>query len=234
MSIKTEHINVTSPNGTFSAYLAIPAKTPAPGVIVIQEIFGVNDHIQDVTRRVAEAGYVALSPDLFWQVQPGFTCGYSPEEVEVARGLMEKVSLDIAVEDVKATMELLSSRPEVKGTGLGVTGFCWGGLLTFLVSCRLNPAVSAAYYGGRIAEFVDEAPGINNPMLFHFGELDTGITMDQVVRVQKAVEGKPDVEVHVYPKAAHGFHCDHRGSYHEPSAKLAWERTMKFFGAHLG
>jgi len=233
MSVKTEEVTIETPSGKMSGYLALPEKTPAPGVVVIQEIFGVNEHIQSVTRRAAEAGYVALAPDLFWQAKPGFTSGYSPEEIEFARGLLGQVSLDQAVEDVQATMTALAARPETRDEKLGVMGFCWGGLMTFLVSSRLQPACAASYYGGRVAQFLSEAPGISNPIMFHFGEKDAAIPLEEVEQVKKALSGKSNTEVHVYPDAAHGFHCDMRGSYHEPSAKQAWERTLAFFSKHL-
>ena len=234
MSGHNEWVTIPGPNGDLKGYLALPEVTPAPGLVVIQEIFGVNDHIQDVTRRAAEAGYVALAPDLFWQVQPGFTSGYSPEELVHALSLMGQISMDKAVEDVGAAMALLAGRSDTKGDSSAVVGFCWGGLLTYLVSCRLQPAVASAYYGGRISKYMDEASGISNPILFHFGEKDAAIPLEQVEQVRQAMAGRPDAEVQVYPDAEHGFHCDMRGSYHQPSAQLAWLRTLEFFARHLG
>ncbi len=233
MAVHTETVTITSPNGTFDGYLALPEGGPAPGVIVIQEIFGVNAHIQDVTRRVAEAGYAALAPDLFWSEQPGFTSGYSPEEIEVARGYKDKISLERAVQDVAAAMQTLSARPETGDGALGVTGFCWGGLMTYLAACRLQPACASSYYGGGIAGFLAEADDIACPMMFHFGEKDTGIPMEQVESIKQALGGKSGVEVHTYPEADHGFNCDLRSSYHAPSAQLAWRRTLEFLRENL-
>lgn len=233
MAIKTEMVNVPGPKGGFEAYLAIPEKTPAPGVIVIQEVFGVNAHIRSVTERVAQAGYTALAPDLYWTHEPGFQTGYSEEEIAVARKIMGEISLDDAVQDVAASMTVLRERSESIADKTGVVGFCWGGLMTYLVACRLDPTCSVAYYGGGIAKYLGESSGINAPMTFHFGEQDGAIPMDQVEQIKGTVKDMPDVNVHTYPPAGHGFHCDMRGSYDEPSAKEAWGRTVEFFGKHL-
>ncbi len=235
MAIKTETIKITSKNGTFDGYLALPdSDGPRPGVIVIQEVFGVNSHIQDVTRRVAEAGYPALAPDMFWPLQPGFDVGYGEADLEQARGLMGQMNVDTAVEDVAGAIEALNARPETDAGKTGVVGFCWGGLMTYLVACRLNPTCAASYYGGRIVQFIDEAANMNNPVMFHLGEQDASIPMEQVEQIKATVAGKSGVVVHTYPEAQHGFHCDMRGSYDEASAKQAWQRTTEFFRQHLG
>ncbi len=234
MAIQTETIKVTGKNGTFDGYLAIPeGGGPAPGVIVIQEVFGVNSHIQDVTRRVAEAGFVALAPDMFWPVEPGLDLGYEGEDREKAIACMGQMNADTAVEDVAASLDALNARPECKEGKNGVVGFCWGGLITYLAACRLKPACAASYYGGGVARFLDEAANMNNPVIFHLGGQDASIPMDQVEQIKQAVAAKSNVEVHVYPNAQHGFHCDQRASYDEASARQAWPRTMDFFKKHL-
>lgn len=234
MAIKTDTIKITSKNGTFDGYLATPENGPSPGVIVIQEVFGVNGHIRDVTRRVAELGYAALAPDMFWPLQPNFDVGYEGADREQAVALMQKMNVDTAAEDVAASIEALGARPEAEAGKTGVVGFCWGGLMAYLVACRINPTCAVSYYGGRIVQFIDEVQNMNNPVTFHVGEKDASIPMDQVEQIRQATAGKPGVEVYTYPEAEHGFHCDHRGSYHEASAKLAWQRTGEFFKKHLG
>ncbi|MCZ6646724.1 MAG: dienelactone hydrolase family protein [SAR324 cluster bacterium] len=235
MSINTETIRITGKNGTFDGYLALPeGGGPRPGVIVIQEVFGVNSHIKDVTGRVAELGYVALAPDMFWPVEPGFDVGYEGADMEQAIAHMQKMNVDTAVEDVAAAIEALDARAESEAGKTGVVGFCWGGLITYLVACRLNPTCAVSYYGGRIVQFIDEAAKMANPVTFHVGEQDSSIPMEQVEQIKQAVAGKSGVEVHTYPDAEHGFHCDQRASYHEASAKQAWQRTGEFFGKHLG
>ncbi len=234
MAIQTETIKVTSKNGTFDAYLALPeGGGPAPGVIVIQEVFGVNSHIQDVTRRIADAGFVALAPDMFWPLEPGLDLGYEGEDREKAIALMQQMNVDTAVEDVAASLDALKTRPECTAGKNGVVGFCWGGLMAYLVACRFDPTCAVSYYGGGIATLLDETGNMNNPVMFHFGGQDANIPMDQVEQVKQAVAAKSDVEVHVYPGAQHGFHCDQRASYDEASAKQAWPRTIEFFNKHL-
>lgn len=234
MAIKTETIKITSKNGTFDGYLATPEGGPAPGVIVIQEVFGVNGHIKDVTRRVAELGYAALAPDMFWPLHPNFDVGYEGEGKEQAIAYMQQMNLDTSVEDVAASIEALGAREEAIADKTGIVGFCWGGLLTYLVACRVNPTCAVAYYGGRIVQFLDEVGDMKNPVTFHLGERDGSIPMDQVEQIRQATTGKSNVEVYTYPEAEHGFHCDQRASYHEASAKLAWQRTGDFFKTHLG
>ncbi|MDH4246525.1 MAG: dienelactone hydrolase family protein [Deltaproteobacteria bacterium] len=234
MSTKNEMVKITHKEGAFQGYLALPAKTPAPGVIVVQEIFGVNSHIRSVCDRLAEAGYLALAPDMYWRIAPGYQSGYTPEEIQAGMKLKEATSDKQAVLDVEAAMTALRARKELKGDALGITGFCWGGLVTYLAACRLKFACAASYYGGGIVNFLGDAKTLNTPILFHFGELDHAITLEHVEKVRQAVKSRPNAEVHVYSGAQHGFHCDQRGSYNAASAKQAWGRTMELFKRHLG
>jgi carboxymethylenebutenolidase len=234
MPIKTQWLQIPAGNKTFKAYLAAPdLPGPRPGVLVVQEIFGVNSHIRSVADRVAEAGYVALAPDLFWRVQPGFDVGYTPEDIAKGREVRGKVNTDEVMGDMKATAAALTARPETKGKKWGVMGFCWGGQIAYLSAARLGPAAAAAYYGGGIAGFIKEADQIKQPIMFHYGELDKNIPMTEVDQVKAAMKSHQDSPVFVYPGADHGFHCDQRGSYNAASAAQAWQRTMEFFGKHL-
>jgi len=235
MTIKTQWVQIPAGRQTFKAYLATPdLPNPRPGVLVVQEIFGVNSHIRSVADRVAEAGYVALAPDLFWRVQPGFEVGYTPDDIAKGREVRGKMDMEQVMGDMKATLDVLKARPETKGKKTGVMGFCWGGLITYLSACRFQPDASSAYYGGGVVNHLKEAEKLANPIMFHFGELDKGIPMSEVEQVQAAMRSKKDATVFVYPGADHGFHCDQRGSYHAASAAKAWQRTMEFFGKHLG
>lgn len=235
MTIKTQWIQIPAGKQSFKAYLAAPdLPQPRPGVLVVQEIFGVNSHIRSVADRLAESGYVALAPDLFWRVQPGFEVGYTPDDIAKGRDVRGKMDMEQVLGDMQATADVLKARPETKGQKLGVVGFCWGGLLTYLSACRFQPDAASAYYGGGVINFLKEADRLTKPIMFHFGELDKGIPMSEVEQVQTAMRPKKDATVFVYPGADHGFHCDQRGSYHAPSAAKAWQRTMEFFGKHLG
>ena len=231
--MQTETVHVAGPGGDFKAYLALPEKTPAPGVLVVQEIFGVNEHIRDVTRRVAAQGYVALAPHLYWRLDPDFACAYDAEGTEKARAARFKVDLDLAVDDVKASLALLRSRPETTARS-GLIGFCWGGLIAYLSACRLDLDVISSFYGGFISDHLAEAEGMRSvPAQFHFGEKDAAIPLDQIAQIEKRLAPSADCEVFTYGGADHGFFCDQRGSYHAESAKQAWERTLRKFQAHL-
>lgn len=233
MAIKTELVDITSAGGTFKGYFAAPeGGAPVPGVVIIQEIFGVNSHMRSVVERYAENGYAAIAPDLFWRIEPGLELTYTPDDVAKGREMRGKLDNDNVVEDVRAAFETLGARPECQGKKLGINGFCFGGMVAYLAACRLKPAATSAYYGGGIGNLLGEVGGISAPIQFHFGEVDPAIPMGEVEQIKSAVASM-DAEVFVYPGADHGFNCSDRGSYNEPAAKQAWERTMALFSKHL-
>ena len=234
MAIQTETVQIKSKGGSFSGFFAAPqGGGPVPGVVVIQEIFGVNSHVRDMCQRFANAGYAALAPDLFHHIEPGIELGYTPDDIAKGREMRGKLDNDATVDDVRAALETLRARPETKGRKVGITGYCWGGFVTYLSTCRLKPDAASAYYGGGIVNFLAEADQIRAPVQFHFGEKDPGIPLAEVAQLRAKVQGKPDTAVHVYSNADHGFNCDHRGSYQAAAAKLAWQRTLEHFGKHL-
>jgi carboxymethylenebutenolidase len=207
------------------AYRADPAGSPKGAVVVIQEIFGVNHHIRAVCDRLAQEGYTAVAPALFDRAEKGFECGYTPDEIANARKFVANPNWDAMLKDTQAAIN------ELKDDGpVAIIGFCMGGSIAFLAATRLDGLSAAiAYYGGQIAKFADEKPKV--PVMMHFGETDQAIPMSDVDNIKKKRGG--DSEIHVYPVAGHGFHCDERGSFHEPSAKTAWQRTMDFLKKHL-
>jgi carboxymethylenebutenolidase len=208
-----------------SAYRATSAGTPRGALVIVQEIFGVNSHIKRVCDGFAADGYVALAPALFDRVEPGYATGYTQDDVERGRNVRQKLGWDVMMIDVRAAVE------ELKKTGLevGVVGYCMGGSVAWLAATRV-PGVAAAvgYYGGAVAEFATETPRC--PVLLHVGETDASIPREHWDTIRAA---QPTVPMHVYP-AGHGFNCDERGSYHEPSARLARERTIDFLKKHVG
>ena len=221
-----ETLTLTALDGVrLSAYRATPAGPPRGGLVVIQEIFGVNRHIRRVTDGFAAEGYVALAPAIFDRIEPGFEAGYQPADVERGRAVRAKGDLDQMVLDVRAGVDALAAA----GLRVGVVGYCLGGTLAWLAATRI-PGVAAAvgYYGGGIAATVTETPRC--PVMLHFGETDTGIPKEHYEAVRAT---HPEVPVHVYP-AGHGFNCDERASYDEASARLARERTLEFLRRHLG
>ncbi len=219
-----ETVKLTADDGhSFDAYVARPSDQPRAGLVVIQEIFGVNVHIRGVADSYAAEGYLAIAPALFDRVSPGIELGYDKDDIAEGREIRGKIAWEQALADISAALGF------VAGAGkAGVVGYCWGGSLAWLTATRLKPAAAVCYYGGNIYEHRDEQP--NCPVVFHFGEEDSGIPMDQV----KAVgEAHPEEELYSYP-AGHGFNCDMRGSYHAESAALARERSLTFLKRTIG
>jgi carboxymethylenebutenolidase len=207
------------------AYRATPSGAPRAGLVVIQEIFGVNGHIQRVTDGFAADGYAALAPALFDRVERNIQIGYTPADIEQGREIRGKISTDDAVRDVRAAVRQLAGQ----GLKVGVVGYCWGGTMAWLAATRIDGlAAAVGYYGGGIADAAGEKPQC--PVLLHFGETDASIPKEHY---EKMMRLHPALPVHIYP-AGHGFNCDERGSYDAASAKLARQRTIAFFRQHLG
>ena len=216
---------VASDSFKLGAYRADPGGAAKGGIVVIQEIFGVNHHIRAVCDHLAGMGYAAIAPALFDRQQPNFECGYSPDEIANARKFVANPDWGAMMRDVQAAID------EAKKSGpAAIIGFCMGGTLAFLAAAKLN-GLSAAigYYGGQIAKNADEKPKV--PVQLHFGEKDASIPMSDVAIIKAKRSG--DCEIYVYPDAQHGFHCDERGSYNEAAAKLAWQRSTAFLEKHL-
>lgn len=219
-------ISLTAADGhQLGAYRADPAGSPRGGVVVIQEIFGVNSHIRDICDRLATEGYVAIAPALFDRTERDFECGYSPDEVAHAREFIADADWDAFVTDTEA------ARAAIADVGrIGLTGFCMGGTVAFLGSTRLDGfACASGFYGGKINAYADEAPKC--PVQLHYGSEDHGIPMENVDSVRAKRSG--DCEIFVYEGAGHGFHCDQRASFDPEASKVAWGRTMKLFGKHI-
>lgn len=218
---KTVHLE-TPDDFDLTAYLAEPQGYPKGGLVVLQEIFGVNSHIRSVADGFAADGYIVLTPSLFDRVDHGIELGYTPEDIEKGREIRAKIPHETAVGDMAAAVKAL------EGLKIGVVGYCWGGSLAWNAATRVDGvACAVGYYGGMIPDMAEEEPKC--PVMLHFGENDQSIPMEGVDKVRAA---HPEVPVHVYP-AGHGFNCDQRGSYDEASAKLARERTSEFFWTHL-
>jgi carboxymethylenebutenolidase len=217
-------IELTAADGfTFDAYRASPSGTPKAGLVVIQEIFGVNHHIRAVADLYAAHGYLAIAPALFDRAEKGVELGYDESAFPKAMALRGQISLDHSLADVAAAVEAAS-----EGGAVGVVGYCWGGFLAYMAACRI-PGVKAAvgYYGGGIANHLDEIPKV--PLILHFGEKDQHIPLSDVEKIRAK---HPEMAIFTYA-ADHGFNCDERASYDQPSAELALERTLKFFDGKL-
>lgn len=209
---------------TFSAYRAEPPGKPRGALVLVQEIFGVNNHIRAVADEYASDGYLVIAPALFDRVQRGYETGYEPEEIEASRKVMQSMKWDNALADVAA------AAAELKAAGkVGVVGYCWGGTVAWLAATRLPGfACSVPYYGGGIPGFGAEQPRC--PTMCHWGETDHAIPIEAVRKVEAT---HPGVISYVYP-GGHGFNCSQRGSYNAQSAALARSRTLEFLQKHIG
>ena len=218
-------IELTAADGaTISAWRAEPKGAPRGGLVVVQEIFGVNSHIRSVCDGYAADGYLAVAAEMFERIHPRVDLGYTPGDIERGRDLKAKASLDQALADVEAARASAASAGKV-----GIVGYCWGGYIAWMSAARLPGfACAAPYYGGGMLEAAGEHPRC--PVLAHFGEMDMHIPVEGV---RKFAAAHPESQVLVYP-ANHGFNCDQRGSFDAPSARLARERTVEFLRQHVG
>lgn len=214
---------------SFPAYVAQPSGKARGGIVVLQEIFGVNSHIRSVADGYAKDGYFAVAPSTFHRVQPGVDIGYTEDDMKAGFALkqaVESLPAPGVMPDIQAAIDHASQAGKV-----GIVGYCWGGLLTWRSACMLDGLAAAVpYYGGGVTtpEEIARKPGC--PVLAHFGAQDHWIPLDTVEAFRKA---HPEVQVHVY-EANHGFNCDQRGSYNAQAAKVARERTLAFFAKHVG
>jgi carboxymethylenebutenolidase len=212
----------TSRTQCIGAYLARPSGAPKGGLVVVQEIFGVNAHMRHVTDRFAAHGYVAIAPAFFDHVETGVELGYDDAGFKRGRELVGELSFDLVIEDVASAAESIRSAGRI-----GCVGYCWGGTVAYLAATRLAmPAVS--YYGARNVKFLDEPPKAS--VQFHFGEKDSSIPPEAIARHRDVL---PDAEIYTYP-TGHAFDRDvDPRAYDAASAKLALERTLAFFARHL-
>jgi carboxymethylenebutenolidase len=211
---------------TLSAYRADPQGKPRGGLVVAQEIFGVNSHIRSVCDGYAADGYVAIAPALFDRTQRGVDIGYTPDDIAKGREwkAMANANVDAVLADVAA------ARDAAAGAGkVAIVGYCWGGYVAWMAAARLDGfACAIPYYGGGMLEAVGEKPRC--PVIAHFGERDANIP---VAGVRQFAAAHPEVRVYTY-EADHGFNCDQRGSYDAAAAKLARSRTLEFLQKHVG
>ena len=223
-------INLKSADGfTFPAYVAEPSGKPRGGLVVLQEIFGVNSHIRSVADGYAADGYFVVAPATFHRAKAGVEMGYTEADMNAGFALktaVEELPAPGVMPDIQAAIDHAA-----QGGKVGIVGYCWGGLLTWRSACTLKGLSAAVpYYGGGMTtpEEAARQPGV--PVMAHFGNKDHWIPLDTVEAFKKA---HPGVIVHVY-EANHGFNCDQRGSYNEAAAKLARERSLAFLAQHLG
>ncbi len=207
-------------------YLASPQGAPKAGLLVLQEIFGVTAHMRQVTDEFAAHGFLALAPALFDRLQPGVELPYT--RIDEGRSLMQQLAIgDVASDLAGAVATLRAHLPA--GAKVGAVGYCWGGAIADLAACRTDVDAAVSYYGRANVGWLDEQPRC--PILYHFGATDPLIPPEIVAQIRN---GRPGAPVYVYADAGHGFSCDERPEFHEPSHRLALERTLAFLGNHLG
>ncbi|MGH7933793.1 MAG: dienelactone hydrolase family protein [Candidatus Binataceae bacterium] len=228
-------IPITAANGvTFSGYLATPECGSGPGLVLLQEILGVNEHMRAVADLYAEEGYVVLAPDLFWRIKPGIELGYSEADLQTAFGYNERFDAGQAVRDVGDAVKTLRTNRACGGK-VGALGFCLGGKLAYLAAARLDIDAAVGYYGVGIEQYIGEAKSIKCPVALHFGALDEYVPAAARETIKTALAAHDEVEIYVYPDAGHGFnHWDAPPRYHRPSASLAHSRTIGLLRRAIG
>lgn len=229
-----ERTTITTPDGSFSAYVARPKAASAPAVVVIQEIFGVNAVMREITDGLAGQGYLAICPDLFWRIEPGIDISDQSEaEWKKAFELFNAFDVDAGVKDIAATLAAIRHDPQCSGKA-GAVGFCLGGLLAFLTATRTDSEASVSYYGVGIESRLAEADRLARPLLLHIAEEDQFVPKEAQRAIIQALQGRPMVEIHAYPGRDHAFARMGGAHYHAADAQRAGERSLAFFKKHLG
>lgn len=241
--IRATNVKVPQGNLEIDAYQAIPSDPGTyPGIVVVQEVFGVNAHIREVTERIAKEGYVAIAPAIYQRVAPGFEVGYTSEDLEVGRKYKQQTVASELLGDIQAAIDYLKNLPEVKKDAIGCIGFCFGGHVAYLAATLTAIKATASFYGGGIAT---ETPGGGSPTLtrtpeitgtiyLFFGTVDSFIPNEQVDEIEAELEKRHiPHRVFRYDGADHGFFCDHRASYDPAAAADAWEKVKLLFKQQL-
>jgi carboxymethylenebutenolidase len=225
---RTERIQAPD-GGTFDAHLAVPDSGSGPGVLVIQEIFGVNVYIKDRCAKLAELGYVALAPDAFWRIERNVALGH--DELAKAMTYPGRYDGQQGIRDLAAALAHLRALPETTGKA-GVLGFCFGGTMAYLLACHADPDAVVSYYGSRIGSMLDQSASITCPLLFQYGGKDPYIPADEIAKVGE-LASRPNIEHHVYD-AGHAFDNEFSAMFHDPAARVqAWAVTTEFLARHL-
>jgi carboxymethylenebutenolidase len=218
--------------GEFDGYLAMPASGYGPGIVVLQEIFGVNSYMRSVADWYAAHGFVALCPDLFWRLERGVELTDKGDDWQKAFSLYQRVDEAKAVEDSAAAVDFLRRDPSCSGR-VGAVGFCMGGNLAYLLSVRFKPDCAVGYYGVSIEKTLDEAKNLSNPLLLHIAENDKFCSPEAQAEIHAALDSNPLATIHSYPNLNHAFARPDGEHYNAASAELANLRSLEFFVSHL-
>lgn len=230
--IQTRWTTIDTADGAMDAYLALPPGGTGPGLLLLQEIFGVNAHIRGVAEQYALAGFTVLAPDVFWRQSPRVELGYEGADRQQGVALAGALKPEQVGADLRAAVAALRALPAVGGSKVGAIGYCMGGRLAYTAAALAGVDAAVAYYGGGIHNQLALAGQVACPIQFHYAGHDDHIPPEAVEAVRQAFAGKP-AELHVYPGSLHGFNCWARASYHAPSAALALGRSLQFLAQAL-
>ena len=234
--VTTATAQLTAPDGgAFDAFIAVPEHGSGPGVLVIQEIFGVNAYIREVCERLAVAGFVALAPDVYWRLGPGTEFDSSdPASLGPAMEVTGRWDADVGLGDLGAALDQLGARPDVRG-GCGVMGFCFGGTQTFRIAAAFDPVCAVSYYGSGVAGLLDDVDSITCPTLFHFGGDDPYLPLADAEAVVAAAADRDHLTARIHAGAGHAFDNHFAPHFSQPATAVrAWSETLAFLFTHLG
>ena len=224
---------VSTPDGSMDLPVWLPAAGTGPGVLVIQEIYGVSAYIRAVAEDLAALGYVVAAPDLFWRLQPGYQAAHDEAGLQASLAMGSRFDFEQGVADAAAAVAQLRELPEVDG-GTGVVGFCLGGSIAYLLAAQGGLDAVLSFYGSAVPDRLGLLDQITAPVQFHFGGSDPYITRDQVARVEAAAAGRPNLELLIEEDAGHAFHNRKAPMFYNPEpAARAWQRAEDFLARHL-
>jgi carboxymethylenebutenolidase len=225
--------SVQTPDGAFDLTIWVPAAESGPGLLLIQEIYGVSDYIRAVAEDLVGLGYVVAAPDLFWRLSPGYQAAHDEAGLAESLELAGRFDVQQGVADAEAALRHLRSLPEVDGRA-GVIGFCLGGSIAYFLAARAELDAAISFYGSAVPGNLDVMERISGPLQFHFGGSDPYIPREQVGAVEQAAAAHPNVEIHVESGAGHAFHNRKAPMFYVPEpAARAWRRTEEFLRRHL-
>ena len=224
---------VQTPDGPFDLQVWLPEAGTGPGLLLIQEIYGVSDYIQAVAEDLAGLGYVVAAPDLFWRLKPGHVAAHDQAGLTESLALASRFDFAQGVADATAALHALTAQPEVTD-GTGVIGFCLGGSIAYFLAAQAELDATVSYYGSAVHDHLELLAQIEGPLQFQYGGSDPYIPREQVAQVEQAAAERPNVEINVEEEAGHAFHNRKAPMFHVPEpAARAWQRTEEFLGRHL-
>jgi carboxymethylenebutenolidase len=229
-----DRITIEGPDGAFGAYIARPKALPAPAVVVLHEVFGVNADIRKTCDELAEQGFIGVAPDLFWRQEPGVDLSVTSDaDWQHGLRLYQAYDRDVGAKDIKDAIDFVAKLPDCSGK-VAVLGYCLGGLMTFLTSVRYGVDAAVVYHGGDTEKYLGKLNGFDAPLLMHLGEEDEFISKPAQAEIKAALASKPSATVYSYPGQRHAF-ARHNGThYNATAAALANGRTSEFLHRQLG